>query len=321
MSRPLSYSSVSSINHAWEAVANQIGFAIFGDSSSKEVKSDPTYVFLEPVLRVTADERGSSVWSASGLRQRSLCHWDALSKLISFLDSKPTHSDEPPVPFAFGMLSYELLHLIESVPRNKIGPIPPYLYDFYLYKRVLRIDHTISEFVYNWPEYHKSFWENTDVVIPEISSVNELLSSKSYLESEPDSLSLEEFSNFSMRAYINSVSDIKSRIRKGDVYQVNLSQRFTLPFEQSAFEYYRALRQVSPSRFGGYFSTQNHSGPVAIASASPELFFSANDQSVSCSPIKGTRRRSPDAFLDIQIQNELKSSEKDLAELAMIVDL
>jgi len=98
-------------------------------------------------------------------------------------------------------------------------------------------------------------------------------------------------------------------IRAGDVFQVNLSQRFTTPMSESAANVYDRL---PPARYGALLDY----GPFALLSNSPELFFRITpDRKIITRPIKGTRPLLP------SMREQLQNSLKDQAELNMIVDL
>lgn len=87
-----------------------------------------------------------------------------------------------------------------------------------------------------------------------------------------------------------------------------------------AYEYFQALRSISPAQYEGYFRYQHNLEEATIISSSPELFFKLQHGKILCSPIKGTRARSPEIETDLRRKSELLSSDKDLAELAMIVE-
>jgi len=125
-------------------------------------------------------------------------------------------------------------------------------------------------------------------------------------------------SNFSKPAYLQAFEKIQHYISEGDCYQVNLAQRFTLPFSGSSWEHYLYLRQQSPAPYACFFAT-----PFGeILSFSPESFLriDASGKIIS-QPIKGTRKRHADKQLDAQAAIELAHSKKDKAENLMIVDL
>lgn len=106
-------------------------------------------------------------------------------------------------------------------------------------------------------------------------------------------------------------------IAAGDVYQVNLAQRIDFSTAQDAFELSCAMRTSNPAPYSAFIRT----GSGDICSVSPELFLDVRDGRVRTRPIKGTRRRSGDTRQDQAALQDLLSSSKDAAELAMIVDL
>jgi len=117
--------------------------------------------------------------------------------------------------------------------------------------------------------------------------------------------------------YFQRFGRVKRYIEAGDVYQVNLTQRFTAQTTASPVELYRRLRLVSPSTHGGLLQWTG----AAIVSSSPELFLDLRARKVVTRPIKGTRPRSSEAWEDAALRRELATSEKDRAELTMIVDV
>jgi len=124
-------------------------------------------------------------------------------------------------------------------------------------------------------------------------------------------------SNFSKEEYISAVKKAKEYIRQGDIYQVNLSQRFEAGSNLSGVEIYQRLRKSSPAPFSAYLRGED----FEIISSSPERFLSVSKDRVVTRPMKGTRPRSGDKKRDQKLKNELLKSAKDKAELLMIVDL
>ena len=117
--------------------------------------------------------------------------------------------------------------------------------------------------------------------------------------------------------YLASARRILEHIAAGDVYQANLSQPFDARGVGDPLEVHRRLLRDHPTPFAGYLGF----GERAIVSASPELFLRRRGARLETRPIKGTRPRVGDAAADRVAMAELESSEKDRAELAMIVDL
>lgn len=124
-------------------------------------------------------------------------------------------------------------------------------------------------------------------------------------------------SNFDEVTYCRTVEKAKEYILAGDIYQVNLSQRFTAPLTKSPFDFYLTLRRVSPAPFSAFLDFDG----LAVASSSPERFLKIAGDLVETRPIKGTRPRGRAPGQDEALKAELLSSPKDRAELIMIVDL
>ena len=124
-------------------------------------------------------------------------------------------------------------------------------------------------------------------------------------------------SNFTRDQYIGAINQAKEYIAAGDIYQVNLSQRFVTEALIPPFPLYKRLRTINPAPFAGYL---NFDG-VRVLSSSPERFLRISGREVETRPIKGTRPRGRDAAEDQRLRAELLESKKDRAELLMIVDL
>ena len=125
-------------------------------------------------------------------------------------------------------------------------------------------------------------------------------------------------STFSPAGYRDAVRRAIDWIRAGDIYQVNLSQRFEVQSEEEPVQLYSRLREASPAPFGAFFAGDGFS----VLSTSPERFLHVSPTgSVQTRPIKGTRARSDVPLEDRRLAEELQASVKDRAENLMIVDL
>lgn len=125
--------------------------------------------------------------------------------------------------------------------------------------------------------------------------------------------------NFTCEEYCDAVEKVREYILAGDIFEVNISQRFSvqLPENFKPFELYCKLRVENPAPFAAYLNFQE----TIIASASPERFLKLTDRQVETRPIKGTRARGVTEEEDLALARELSASVKDQAENVMIVDL
>lgn len=119
--------------------------------------------------------------------------------------------------------------------------------------------------------------------------------------------------------YVQKVERIREYIAAGDIYQVNLTQKFEAEIsgDGDLFALYMALREKSPAPLAGYMRLNGKE----VLSSSPETFLRMTGNVVETRPIKGTRPRFDDPDADLRSAYELRSSEKERAELVMITDL
>ncbi|MDP8212858.1 MAG: aminodeoxychorismate synthase component I [Candidatus Zapsychrus exili] len=125
--------------------------------------------------------------------------------------------------------------------------------------------------------------------------------------------------NFKKSEYLQAVEKSLDYIKEGDIYQVNLSQRFEVDSkdEIDSVKVYAHLRNLSPAPFGGYLDCGN----FKVISVSPERFLKVVDRKVETRPMKGTRPRGENPNQDEILKSEIVESDKDKAELLMITDL
>ena len=123
--------------------------------------------------------------------------------------------------------------------------------------------------------------------------------------------------DFSKEKYIQAVKKIKTYINAGDVMQVVLSQRLSIPYGAPPLDLYRALRRINPSPYMYYLDL----GDFHIVGSSPEILVRLEDDIVTVRPIAGTRKRGETAEQDQELEKELLNDPKELAEHLMLIDL
>ncbi|HBK56883.1 MAG TPA: anthranilate synthase component I [Xanthomonadales bacterium] len=134
----------------------------------------------------------------------------------------------------------------------------------------------------------------------------------------PDVLSEADFvSGFSREDFIAAVERSKDYIRAGDVFQVVLSQRMSVPFKARPVDVYRALRALNPSPYMYFLDLAD----VQVVGSSPEILARLQDGTVTVRPIAGTRPRGATPEADAALEAELLADPKERAEHLMLIDL
>ena len=117
--------------------------------------------------------------------------------------------------------------------------------------------------------------------------------------------------------YEEMVLRAKDYIEAGDIFQVVLAQRFTVPFPLPAIDLYRALRRINPSPFLYHLDFPG----FALTGSSPEILVRVRDGEVTIRPIAGTRPRGKNAIEDAENRDSLLADPKERAEHLMLLDL
>ena len=124
-------------------------------------------------------------------------------------------------------------------------------------------------------------------------------------------------SGFTHDGFINAVEKAKQYITDGDIMQVVLSQRLSIPFQAAPIDLYRALRTLNPSPYMFYLNLED----FHVVGSSPEILVRMEDNEVTVRPIAGTRQRGKTAEEDKALEEDLLSDPKELAEHLMLIDL
>ena len=127
----------------------------------------------------------------------------------------------------------------------------------------------------------------------------------------------ETISNVKKGAFEAAVERCKEYINAGDIFQVVLSQRFTVEVEADPFDLYRVLRVVNPSPYMYYLAQDD----ASVIGASPEMLVRVENGVVEVRPIAGTTRRGKTESEDLQLTEKLLADPKERAEHIMLVDL
>jgi anthranilate synthase component 1 len=124
-------------------------------------------------------------------------------------------------------------------------------------------------------------------------------------------------SEFGEEAFKAAVEKIRDYTRAGDVMQVVLAQRMSLPFASEPVNLYRALRSLNPSPYMYFMDLDD----FQIVSSSPEILARVEDGEITNRPLAGTRRRGHTPEEDQALEAELLADPKEIAEHLMLIDL
>ncbi|CBA14823.1 anthranilate synthase component I [Xanthomonas albilineans] len=124
-------------------------------------------------------------------------------------------------------------------------------------------------------------------------------------------------SGFTREGFIAAVEKSKDYIRAGDIFQVVLSQRLSVPFNTRPLDVYRALRALNPSPYMYFIDV----GDTQVVGSSPEILVRLEAGQVTVRPIAGTRRRGKTVEEDLALEAELLADPKERAEHLMLIDL
>lgn len=123
--------------------------------------------------------------------------------------------------------------------------------------------------------------------------------------------------HFSRQDYEQAVARIKDYIVAGDVMQVVLAQRMSVPFSGDPMNVYRALRYLNPSPYMVFFDMGDHH----VVSASPEILARVESGKITVRPLAGTRKRGKNEKEDLALEQDLLADAKEIAEHLMLIDL
>ncbi len=154
----------------------------------------------------------------------------------------------------------------------------------------------------------------------QLDQITQKLSNSVIKQPAPDKRDVHEHdfkSGFTREKFEQAVERIKHYILEGDVMQVVLSQRLSIPFSAPPINLYRALRCLNPSPYMFYI----HLDDFHIVGSSPEILVRVEEGVVTVRPIAGTRPRGANEAEDIALEKDLLADPKELAEHLMLIDL
>ncbi|MFZ9614296.1 MAG: anthranilate synthase component I family protein [Candidatus Methylopumilus sp.] len=304
----LPYVSDSSIY--FEAIAND-PWSCYLDSGIQDDldenisdKSRYDIIVSHPFIKIIADESTVSIEENNLKKITKENPFNVLEGILANFNIQETS-----LPFTGGALGYFSYELSQSSIKNNKDHVGMPLMMIGIYDWALIVDHQEKTACIASHLINKDTKDYLTTLTKKLKSVkpnNQLFKINSNIKS---------LLNF--EAYDLMVNKILSFIKEGDVYQINISNKYIVSCEGNSWTGYKKLREINRAPFMAYF----HFDDFDILCGSPERFIQSHSKRVETRPIKGTEPRDINPIKDKENAEKLLASEKDRAENLMIVDL
>ncbi len=220
-----------------------------------------------------------------------------------------------------GYFSYDIIRYLEKIPNTckndlnlpdvrLIRPVKLIIYDN-IKKKIY--------FIFNCFKDHKivNYNNKFNYIKNEITNLKKLITLQKIIPNEKLSQTVKIKSNTKKKNFMAIVRKAKKYIKKGDIFQVVLSQRFETNLSKKPLEIYKKLRITNPSPFMYFFNFHD----FQIIGASPEILVRLRNDKITIRPIAGTRPRGISKKQDIFYKKDLLKDKKELSEHLMLLDL
>jgi anthranilate synthase component 1 len=306
---------------------------------SKQVKHDQfTYLGLKPyVLFHDIDGTIYETFPSQSQSQTKTYHetiYDYIKNILNRYQRIPENT--PPFSSGImGMLSYESVKYLENISFNNPRHLNTPYSSFMIPQMILIMDNYTHDvtIVYSLfsesisPTHLKDAYQTACDSISDIkatieATIETTLSQPTAAAFTPLPLispyeTMDYSCNMDNATFLSHVNQCKRYITEGDIFQVQISRRISIPFSGNPTHLYRHLRYHNPSPLMFYV----HLNDTHLIGASPEILVNVDDQKMCIRPIAGTRKRYSKNRSEDDIINELLHDEKEIAEHIMLVDL
>ncbi|MGE7692809.1 anthranilate synthase component I [Lysinibacillus sp. NPDC094177] len=285
---------------------------LFESSAKHEESGRYSFIAINPIAELIGDRNGYS-FTKGGETEKS-----SDNVLVKLKQVMPFHKAQYPFAFfggAIGFFGYETAFYTEKIGEYlqddlEMPDVHVFFYDTFIVFDHLKQEVTLAAIdLFDEGRSHEA-------MEMAISKMEEQLNAGITF----DAMTFGELDFRPMIAKENFVAMVeraKQHIRKGDIFQIVLSQRFTSPYTGNTFALYRQLRTSNPSPYMFYMDF----GTYTILGTSPESLVKVKDRKVTTNPIAGTKPRGKTVEQDQLIAEGLLNDEKEIAEHRMLVDL
>ena len=302
-------------------------YFVFLEGVSENVKYDRySYFGFDPYLRLSCkDTNCQTIYSSGNVVENSSNIYDFLEGVMSDFPLKGT-TETPFDTGLMGYLTYECFSHLETVPVSKNRVMGSPWAEFILPQSVLVFDnlyHSIT-IVRNCFTAGKTNPElEYEKTLSELKNIKKRILEPLTAPIVPLPNNIDNYDvleadfNVEKAAFFEKVERCKEYIRAGDIFQVQVSRRASVPFSEDPVLLYRYLRNYNPSPLLYYLKMDDR----AVIGASPEILVNVESDKMIIRPIAGTRKRYSKEKNEDEICVELLNDEKEKAEHIMLVDL
>ena len=252
-----------------------------------------------------------------------------LDSIESVIKAWPSHNDSelPPLTSGLvGMIGWNIIREIEALEPSKPSDYESPDVCLNMVSDMVVVDHLSGNlvllaniFVVDGEPVELAY-ESALARLVDLKS--KLLQPANPFLAEVDFSAIGQTSNRSARdEFLDSVEQAKEHVRKGDVFQVVLSQRFDQHLQASPLDCYRVLRLINPSPYMYLLNLKDDAGEFSVVGSSPEALVTVSDSAVTMHPIAGSRPRGKTTDEDNALAEGLIEDAKETAEHLMLVDL
>lgn len=270
-------------------------------------KNSRSFICFEPLESIVVKKKEVVLKNGNGSVKETMT--GTLDKVIGqFVQRFETHKKDQSI---FGYTSYEAVELMEDIGLKRSTAeteIPCAVYS--LYRNVIVINHFNDEVEITCNSI------NEEGLTEQLKEIEDILTIKTVAEFSFNTVG-EEGSDISDGEYLDMVQSAKKHCKRGDVFQLVLSRRFSQNFKGDEFNVYRQLRRVNPSPYLFYFDYGN----FKLFGSSPEAQLIVENNKAEIHPIAGTYRRTENDVDDMKAVERLLKDKKENAEHMMLVDL
>lgn len=278
-----------------------------------------SFVGFDPKILVTFSQGEAVIRQRDRQQIHTRSFKDPLLLLQDLLQEFGGQYKNEQLPFPFsggfvGYLGYAATQYFEGISQQTARPydVPEGAYG--LYDSVIVFDHQHRKLTI----VSRRGIEHAKQVLEKVLNGSNLTP----MALEDDSLPDEEVFDgvrylMAKEKFLDMVAESQSYIREGQVFQIVVSQRFSLPVKTTALNMYRVLQSINPSPYAYFLKMPGFD----YIGSSPETFVRCNKGTVMLRAIAGTRPRGNDEQADADLAAQLKSNDKEMAEHRMLVDL